>query len=657
VRPRSLRARLSAFDVAAVGTGRNGVVLVFESLVVKEQEAPSPVRVPWNAFPDVIVHSSIYKLKCLPAYYAAKHGDHKAASKIAHALVKTENIPGVEFVVPVIQVDGGRYNAIPVAVGAVLAKQIGARLWLDVGQINKVDHTDAGAQGRLQNQPIFGGLPPKGKCLICDDVVTYGATLGNLRGFLMAYRARVVGATTCACAAWRFLLHSQAFPEPMYFFRALFLRFAASALLGVLLFIAEIEILAQSSGGSTFSDANWSSLSAGVNGEVDALAVSGSDLYLGGQFLTTDGSRGTNIAKWNGSWAALGSGMNREVRALALSGSDLYAGGDFTNAGGISANYIAKWDGSSWSALSTGVGGGSFVSGPSVAALGVSSSNVYAGGSFTIAGAIAANRIARWDGTYWWALGSGMNGVVRALAVSGGDLYAGGDFTKANGISANNVAKWDGSSWSALGPGLNGEVEALVLSGSNVYAGGKFFLAGGPTPIGIGIAKWDGSIWSELGSGINNWVWALAASGSNVYAGGDFTKADGNAANYIAKWDGSSWTALGAGMNNSVWALAVSGSDLYAGGIFSSAGGKASPHIARAFLRPLPELSVLRSASDVLVSWPSVDTASFALEHSGTLDTMAIWVTNSSSVNDDGTNKSVTLPGTNSTQFFRLRRP
>ena len=143
MRPGSLRARFSACDVAAAGTGRNGVVLVFERLVVNEQGASLPVRVPWNGFPNVIVHSSIYKLKCLPAYCAAKRGDHKAAARIAHALVKTENIGAVDFVVPVIQVDRGRYNAIPVAFGAVLAKHIGAKLWLDVFQINKVDHTDA----------------------------------------------------------------------------------------------------------------------------------------------------------------------------------------------------------------------------------------------------------------------------------------------------------------------------------------------------------------------------------------------------------------------------------------------------------------------------------------------------------------------------------
>ena len=34
-----------------------------------------------------------------------------------------------------------------------------------------------------------------------------------------------------------------------------------------------------------------------------------------------------------------------------------------------------------------------------------------------------------------------------------GSLYAGGGFTTAGGVAANNIAKWDGttSSWSALG--------------------------------------------------------------------------------------------------------------------------------------------------------------------------------------------------------------
>jgi hypothetical protein len=41
---------------------------------------------------------------------------------------------------------------------------------------------------------------PKGKCLFCDDVVTYGATLANLRGFLISKGAEVVAATTIGAA-------------------------------------------------------------------------------------------------------------------------------------------------------------------------------------------------------------------------------------------------------------------------------------------------------------------------------------------------------------------------------------------------------------------------------------------------------------------------
>ena len=249
--------------------------------------------------------------------------------------------------------------------------------------------------------------------------------------------------------------------------------------------------------------------------------------------------------------------------------------------------------------------------------------------------------------------------------------YAGGYFSTAGGSAANYVAKWNGSGWSALGSGVGGGtyryVYALTVSGSHVYAGGLFTTAGGSTANYI--AKWDGSSWTALGSGMGDGpsyppsVYALAVSGGDVYAGGYFTTAGGNAGNYIAKWNGSSWTALGSGIGGSglplsVHALAVSGSDLYAGGDFTTAGGKVPAYcIARAYLLPLPTLSVLRSGSQAMVSWPSADTAGFGLEHADSPTAPASWVSNTASVTDDGTNKSVTLPATNRAQFFRLRRP
>src|SRR6266851_8127610 len=57
------------------------------------------------------------------------------------------------------------------------------------------------------------------------------------------------------------------------------------------------------------------------------------------------------------------------------------------------------------------------------------SGNLYIGGSFTVVGGVIANSIAKWNGSSWTALDSGMNSYVSALAVSGSDLYAGGYFT------------------------------------------------------------------------------------------------------------------------------------------------------------------------------------------------------------------------------------
>jgi hypothetical protein len=146
--------------------------------------------------------------------------------------------------------------------------------------------------------------------------------------------------------------------------------------------------------------------------------------------------------------------------------------------------------------------------------------------------------------------------------------------------------------------------------------------------------------------------------------GGTFNLAGDVRANHVAKWDGSSWSALGSGMGGGdgywgpwVSALAVSGSDLYAGGSFITAGGKVSASIIRAYLPALPTLSVHHSSEQVTISWRAVDTAEFALEQTGSLAVLSLWVPNSATITDDGANKSVTLPTTDSPQLFRLRRP
>ena len=165
---------------------------------------------------------------------------------------------------------------------------------------------------------------------------------------------------------------------------------------------------------------------------------------------TSRGMAAYRLGRWQ---EALGSGVDWAVEAVAVSGTDLYAGGRFTTAGGVAATNIAKWNGSAWSALGAGIHGGVF-------ALAVSGTNLYVGGGFTTAGEVTANRIARWNVSGWSALGSGMNNPVWALAVSGTNLYVGGGFTTAGEVTANYIAKWNGSAWSALGSGMNDSVAA-----------------------------------------------------------------------------------------------------------------------------------------------------------------------------------------------------
>ncbi|MCC7163013.1 MAG: hypothetical protein IT331_11005, partial [Anaerolineae bacterium] len=252
--------------------------------------------------------------------------------------------------------------------------------------------------------------------------------------------------------------------------------------------------------------------------------------------LFAPASGGANAPNAIGDWSALGDdgssggSLTDVVNAIAVSGTDLYVGGEFTdvNNGGsllTAADYIAKWDGTNWSALGNdGSSGGSLNA--VVNALAVSGTDLYVGGRFTDVnngGSLltAADYVAKWDGTNWSALGNdgssggSLNNWVNALAVSGNNLYVGGEFTDVNNggslfTAADYVAKWDGTNWSALGNdggstpngSLNFSINAIAVSGTDLYVGGGF------TDVNNGgslltaadyIAKWDGTNWSALG--------------------------------------------------------------------------------------------------------------------------------------------------------------
>ena len=118
-----------------------------------------------------------------------------------------------------------------------------------------------------------------------------------------------------------------------------------------------------------------------------------------------------------------------------------------------------------------------------VSALTICNGELIAGGSFDIAGGTPANRIARWDGAAWSALGSGMDDWVSALTMYSGELIAGGNFTTAGGTPANYIARWDGTTWSPLGSGMGAGsyysvVRTLTEYNGQLTVGGSFTIAG-----------------------------------------------------------------------------------------------------------------------------------------------------------------------------------
>jgi hypothetical protein len=202
-----------------------------------------------------------------------------------------------------------------------------------------------------------------------------------------------------------------------------------------------------------------------------------------------------------------------------------------------------------------------------------------AGGAFSVAGNVSANRIATWDSTAWHALGAGLNEQVFGLADFNGQLIAAGDFTTAGGVSANRIARWDGATWQPLGTGMNSTVAPLAVCNGELVAGGAFTIAGGVNASYV--ARWNGSVWQSVAGGTNQWVYTLAVFNGDLIAGGDFTIAGGVAANRIARWNGEIWQPLGSGMNSSVFALTSFDDELFAGGHFTSAGGITVNRIAR----------------------------------------------------------------------------
>ncbi|MBI5711724.1 MAG: T9SS type A sorting domain-containing protein [Candidatus Eisenbacteria bacterium] len=338
----------------------------------------------------------------------------------------------------------------------------------------------------------------------------------------------------------------------------------------------------------------------GQDGHVEALALKGNTLYVGGSFARIGGEARSCIAALDvvtGHATDWDAAADRPVRVLLVTDSTLYVGGDFANIGGQPRNSLAELN------LETGRATGwnpdvGFSGWPgSVRALTIRDDILYVGGMFGMVGPQFRYNLAAVDAntglaTDWnpWVTGLDDryygNPYVSTLALGTATVYVGGHFAGIGGQDRGALAELDlvtgvPTSWDPqLGPRSETyvpDVTSLALTDSTIYVGGWFQLIGAQERYRIAeIARETGAVtaWNPRADYAPE---ALAVSGRVVYAGGRFTMLGWQRRRNLAALDAKTgepteWNPDPNGQI--VYDVAVAGGKVYVGGHFSWVGGR-----------------------------------------------------------------------------------
>jgi hypothetical protein len=266
-----------------------------------------------------------------------------------------------------------------------------------------------------------------------------------------------------------------------------------------------------------------------TNGRVEAIQVVGSTVYIGGQFtsvrpagdpLGTGEVARNRVAAFNISTGALlpwDPNASGTVQAIAVSGSTVFLGGSFTKVGGKGHQRLAAVDATTGAPIATFK--------PTIDAevltLSLSGSDVYAGGMFTTINGATHDYIAALN-TSTGALDPAFTGQadagVLASTIEGGKLVIGGNFANVDGGSQNHIAALNPTTGATLPWGTHTpyDVVALASDSAGVYVAGAGtggnFAAFNPS---TGSMTWQG--------GTNGNVQAITVFNGEVYAGGHYT--------------------------------------------------------------------------------------------------------------------------------------
>jgi trimeric autotransporter adhesin len=282
-------------------------------------------------------------------------------------------------------------------------------------------------------------------------------------------------------------------------------------------------------------------------------------------------------------WSTAFTGVELDGPVLAAAvfddgtGPALFVGGTFTRAGGIEANRIAKWDGRGWTPLQSGVWHSTGVRISALQAFNDGQGDaLFAAGYFVNAGGTSAQGIARWDGATWSPVGALASGDLNDMLIfddgAAPALYICGNWRE-NGALGHRVGRWNGAAWDVIGT-ASGFAYSLAEyddgTGLRLYAGGNFQSMGGVAAHNL--AAWDGQQWHAVAAftPLSSTVRRMAEFEGDLVIAGQFSAVDGIAASRIARWNGAAWSAMpglpGTGEPRSLLRTTGAQETLYAGG-------------------------------------------------------------------------------------------
>lgn len=348
--------------------------------------------------------------------------------------------------------------------------------------------------------------------------------------------------------------------------------------------------------------------SIGISGTVNAVAVSGDDVFFVGNFNEAGGLVNLqNVVRWNRTtykWARLGSGIRGEPLAVAVIGQDVFVGGRIQQAGGVDARNIARFNLSSgtWSPLMDGSSNGVD---DIIRTLAAKSGSLYVGGAFRTAGTVASPCLATFNpgSGAWGKMTSSIlsfsvaDPSISAIAFDADTMYVGGEFDRIDGVECRNVMRRTSSGWDRLAPGpgaagVDGRVLCFAFHGEEVYIGGEFKQATQDNSnlfLTSNICYWNTTsrrYGALMPNGTNTnynprgTIHAMLVWRGFLYAAGSFNDAGSETTGGFARYDFSrqrqAFTAVGGGIEGGAYALAELTDGILLAGRFSNAGNVAA---------------------------------------------------------------------------------